>query len=216
MPSGLPDTPVAPDRVTKSTPAKPTARPSACRRPGARRRSRAASAAEKRGMEPLIAPAIDESTHCWAMGKSRRGTAIHTRPRRAMRGQSARSTLARVPGKIARAAAPRRRRLRLITAGAKCSRPSAIHRKDDPHMRAMAARSPHSRGPKASGRVPGAVVRTGRRVTGGHDRGGRRPRARDRQAPGRGRESRPGASAALGRKRRWVTRRVVRPGWPPR
>ena len=68
MPSGLPPAPVASDRVTSTTPVKPTARPTRCTGPGIRRRSRAARAAANRGMLPLMAPAVDESTHCWAMG----------------------------------------------------------------------------------------------------------------------------------------------------
>src|SRR5918996_3431408 len=160
-PAAVPAASPAEGTAIRTIPPNPMPRPASWAGPGTLRRRIAATRAANRGMAPLIIPLSAEDTpRSWASGNRTRGTAIHTRPRRASRGQSDRATGVRDLGASDRAAAPRARRRRATTPGRKDSRPIPIQRNDDPHIAAIAARRAHSVGPKASRRVPSAVATT--------------------------------------------------------
>jgi hypothetical protein len=110
-------------------------------------------------MAPLSIPATDEEMpRSWATGNRSSGIDIQMIPTSTTLGQSSRATARRVPGTSASDSAPRAIRRKAISPGRKASSPMAIHRNEEPHMSPIAARRPHSAGPKASVRVPGAVV----------------------------------------------------------
>ncbi len=151
------EAPSAEGRAIRTTPENPTTSPAACRAAGADPSSHQANSAANRGMAPLIIPATEDATHCWATANSSRGTAIHTTPSSARRGQSSRATGLRARAEVATAAVPRAIRRNAIRPGPNASSPSAMKMNDEPHIAAMAASSPHSAGPNASARVPRAV-----------------------------------------------------------
>src|SRR5919106_1292401 len=131
-PRAVTDAPRTAGETMAATPVNPSTNPTICTARGARRRRNAAVSAAKSGIAPLSMPASEESIHCWAIGNSRSGAAIHTRAIRR------------------KATSP----------GSNASRPSAMNTKEDPHISPIEARRPHSTGPNASARVPGAVVIT--------------------------------------------------------
>ena len=71
-------------------PRNPTASPSACDRPGARRSMIEPNATAKIGSDPLIRPVMPDAMCCSASGKSVNGIAIHSTDTATSRGRSSR------------------------------------------------------------------------------------------------------------------------------
>jgi len=114
---------------------------------GRRRTHIAVTAAITTGSPPFIIPATLLATVFSASGNSQKGSAIHTSPRIAMRGQSRRGIASRAPGKNARATAPARDRPKGTTLVSRCSIAMSMRRNDEPQVTASSTDNIHSVAP---------------------------------------------------------------------
>src|SRR5215216_2386424 len=188
MPSRLESSSPREGALIAITPAKPTASPAICNRPGRCRTTIAATRAVNSGAAALIIPASDESIHCWATEKNMNGNAIQSTPSSAMSGHSERGTARRASAMRTSVTAPKSTRRNATRPGSKLSTPMSMNRNDEPQLNATPPTSSQSRPAKAW--VPSRSVARGRgavfveRLTRPRLRSGRARAARGRRGAG--------------------------------
>ena len=149
----------------RTTPTRPTPRPTMRVRPGRWRAIDPAAMAAKIGVLPLSIPVTAELMCCSASGKRVKGTATHTTDRPSNRGQSARSMRTRERGNTLSTVAPSATRAHVMRPGSIVSSAIEMNRNDDPQMSEIAVNSPQAAGVNAAWSASAAPDRPGVEVT---------------------------------------------------
>jgi hypothetical protein len=130
----------------RKIPSRPITTPTIWRREVAVLKKIPATMTVKIGMALFIIPVREELIHCWAMGNSVSGKAIHVMANKTIFGQSDRSTGFRWNGSNQSVTHPKATRNQVIIPGEKASNPISIKKNDAPQIPAAPQSNAQSNG----------------------------------------------------------------------